>query len=66
MDSLSFSFFGVASFVLTTANPWVMVAAITVSVTAVTAIGIMGSAVGLVVKEEISSRLNPDRQQKNK
>ena len=62
MGSLSFSFFGIASYVLTTANPWVMVAAITVSVTAVTAIGIMG----LVVKEEISSGRNPDRQQKNK
>lgn len=62
MGSLSFSFFGIASYVLTTANPWVMVAAITVSVTAVTAIGIMG----LVGKEEISSGLNPVRQQKNK
>lgn len=57
MDSLSFSFFGVASIVLTTANPWVMVAAITASVTA---IGIMG----LVVKGEISS--GRDKQKKNK
>ena len=57
MDSLSFSFFGVASFVLTTANPWVMGVAIVVSVTAMTAIGITG----LVVQEETSSG-----QQKNK
>lgn len=56
--SLSFSLFGVASFVLTTANPWVMVAAIT-SVTVI-------ATVGLVVGEDYLAGRNSDRQQKNK
>ena len=51
--SLRFSLLGAASFVLTTANPWVMVAAIT----SVTVIG----TVGLVVRDNIFAGRNPDR-----
>lgn len=56
--SLSFSLRSAASFVLTTANPWVMVAAIT-SVTVI-------ATVCLVVGDDIFAGRNPDRQQKNK
>lgn len=51
--SLSFSLFGVASFVLTTTNPWVMVAALT-SVTVI-------AAVGLFVGEDYLAGRNSDR-----
>ena len=56
--SLTFSLLGAASFALTTANPWVMVAAIA----SVTVIG----TVGLVVGDDIFAGRNPDGQQKNK
>lgn len=54
----TFSFLGAVSFVLTTANPWVMVAAIA----SATVIG----TVGLVVGDKFIPWGNPDRQQKNK
>lgn len=56
--SFTFSLLGAASFVLTTANPWVMVAAIA----SATVIG----TVGLVVGDKFIHGRNPDRQQKNK
>ena len=56
--SLTVSLLGVGSFVLTTANPWLMVAAIT-SVTVI-------ATVGIFVGDNIFAGRNPDRQQKNK
>ena len=53
-DSLSYSLFGVASFVLSTTNPWVMVAAIA----SVTVLG----TVGLVVGHDYLAGRNSDRQ----
>ena len=56
--SLSVSLLGVGSFVLTTTNPWLVVAAIT-SVTVI-------ATVGIFVGDTIFAGRNPDRQLKNK
>lgn len=55
--SLTVSLLGVGSIVLTTANPWLVVAAIT-SVTVIATVFFVG--------DNIFAGRNPDRQQKNK